>query len=80
MGFVLKWFIRIWLSLCVLLNVAWIAIYGMATPSFWAVTDYIQQMYSPFNVVTHALNALLLSPVLLAYFWQEKRNKAKYDR
>ena len=60
MGFVLKWFIRIWVSLCILLNVAWIAIYGMATPSFWAVIDYIQQMYSPFNVVTHVTCLIFL--------------------
>lgn len=70
----LKWFANIWIGMVVLLNVAGIIGHGLTAQSIGDVVNWVQQTYSPFNIWTHGLNLLLLSPAILIYFWREKRN------
>jgi hypothetical protein len=70
----LKWFTRIWMGLVMLLNIAGIVGYAITTESIWDFVSWVQETYSPFNLWTHGLNVILVSPAILTYFWRKKRN------
>lgn len=71
----LTWFIRIWVGLIVLLNVAAIIGFFATAPSFWAGIARVQETYSPFNVVNWIVEVISLSPALAAMWWRDKRRK-----
>ena len=71
----LKWFTRIWFGLVILLNIAGIVGYAIAAQSIWDLVNWVQQTYSPFNIYTHALNLVLISPAIVTYFWRKRRFK-----
>lgn len=71
----LSWFVRIWIGLVLLLNVAGVAGIFFTAETFWAGVGQVQDVYSPFNLWTHGLNIALISPAIGAYFWRECRRK-----
>lgn len=65
-------FITVWVGLIVVLNI--IGIVGQ----FWlngfsGGVEYVQEIYSPFNVVGYLVMVVSLSPAFGAYMWREKR-------
>ena len=68
----LKWFIRIWISLILLLVL--ISIFGtyMSTQSFGETLSWVQATFSPFNIWNFLLMVVLISPVILADKWKDK--------
>jgi hypothetical protein len=72
---VLTMFIYTWAGLVLLANVIGIAGMMVGAPSFWAGIARFQEVYSPFNVWTHGLNLVLLSPAIGAYVWRGKRRE-----
>ena len=69
----LKWFYRIWIGLVILLNVMGIAGVAMTTQSFTETISFIQETYSPFNIINWIFNLVLLLPAIGAYYWLGKR-------
>ena len=70
----LKVFIGIWCAVAVCVNV--IAIAGMFVhDGFWGGIGRMQDTYSPFNISNYIMEALLLSPALLAAWWLERRKQ-----
>jgi hypothetical protein len=45
------------------------------TQGFWTGWGTIQEWYSPFNIVTHLLNLLLVSPALIAAWAKDRLSK-----
>lgn len=70
----LTFFIYLWAGIFVLLNVLGIAgqfyLHGFADG-----ISYIQDTYSPFNIVNYVVSLITLSPAIGAYVWREKRRK-----
>ena len=62
------------MGLVMLLNIAGIVGYAITTESIWDFVSWVQETYSPFNLWTHGLNVILVSPAILTYFWRKKRN------
>lgn len=73
----LTWFIRIWGSAVVLLNIVGVAGIIITSPSFTAAWLEITGVYSLFNIWTHGLNVALLSPAAFAYWWRDRRRKKR---
>ena len=72
---VLRWFIKIWVGIAILVNV--MAITGMFMKSgFWGGISQVQDTYSPFNLINWIMELALLSPALLALWWLERRKNA----
>lgn len=70
----LQWFIGIWVTLAVLVNV--VAIAGMSLhDGFWGGLSRLQDTYSPFNIFNWIMEVVLLSPSLLAAWWLERRKQ-----
>lgn len=70
----LHWFIRIWIAMVILVNVA--AIAGMfLSDGFWGGLGRVQDTYSPFNIINWIMEVVLLAPALLAAWWLEKRKQ-----
>jgi len=69
----LTWFIRLWLGLALLVNLAAVAGLMLTAPGFWAGLGRVAEIYSPFNVINYLAELALLSPALGAYLWREKR-------
>ncbi|SBV99189.1 conserved hypothetical protein [uncultured Alphaproteobacteria bacterium] len=69
-------FIYLWASLIALANLVGIAtefyLYG-----FSGGIDYIQETYSPYNLINFVVEIISLSPALIAYLWREKRRARK---
>ena len=72
----LKLFIKVWIGLIALLNVLGLVGIMISTASFYETWVYVTETYSPFNVWTHGLNLVLLSPAYGAYVWLNKLDKA----
>jgi uncharacterized membrane protein len=72
----LNGFIWGWAGLVALLNFMGIA-GAFLTNDFLTAVGNIQEWYSPFNIWTHMLNLILLSPAIGAYFWLERRRNRK---
>jgi len=69
----LEWFYKIWIGLVILLNLLGIAGIAKSTQSFWETISFIQETYSPFNIINWLLNLVLLLPAIGAYYWLGKR-------
>jgi len=65
-------FINVWVGLVVIVNVLGIAgqfyLHGIG-----GGIAYIQETYSPFNVVNYVMEIVALSPAIGAYYWRERR-------
>jgi hypothetical protein len=67
-------FIYVWGGLIVLANV--LGIVGrFYLHGFGGGISYIQEIYSPFNVINYAVTLVTLSPAIGAYYWREKRRE-----
>ncbi|NEK54590.1 hypothetical protein GUK36_35100 [Rhizobium leguminosarum] len=70
----LQWFIRLWIAVVILVNVA--AIAGMLLhDGFWSGLSRVQGTYSPFNIFNWIMEVLLLSPAMLAAWWLDRRKQ-----
>lgn len=76
----LKWFYRIWFGLVLsMLMLSAIGVY-LSTASLTDTLVWIQNTYSPFNILNYLVIAVIASPGIGAYLWREKRlEKQKYD-
>lgn len=67
-------FIYVWVGLFGLANLVGIVgqfyLYG-----FSGGIDYIQSVYSPYNILNFIAAAVTLSPAFGAYYWREKRRE-----
>jgi hypothetical protein len=70
---VLTIFIKLWIGLVALTNVAAIVGLMAGATSFWAGVGRVQEMYSPFTLSTFLINVVLSSPAIGAYAWRERR-------
>jgi hypothetical protein len=69
-------FIYIWVGVFVILNL--IGIIGQFyLTGFSGGVSYIQEIYSPFNIINYFFMVITLSPAIGAYIWLEKRRKKK---
>jgi hypothetical protein len=66
--------IWIWVGIICLFNLAGIA-GAFIGNDFLTAVGKVQEWYSPFNIWTHGLNLILLSPAIATYIWLEKRRK-----
>ncbi|GER02317.1 hypothetical protein JCM17845_29400 [Iodidimonas gelatinilytica] len=69
---VLTIFIYAWSGLFVLANLLGI-IGQFYLHGFSGGLTYIQEIYSPFNVINYVVSIVVLSPAFGAYYWREKR-------
>jgi hypothetical protein len=69
-------FIYLWGGLILLANVLGI-IAQFWLHGFGAGISYVQEIYSPFNVVNYAVTLAMLSPAIGAYCWREKRREKR---
>ena len=77
----MKWFIRIWAGLVILLNLLGITGVFIGAPNVGSALVQIREWYSPFNLWTWALNLALLSPALVATRQQRRvRDAAGFQR
>ena len=67
-------FIYVWAGLIVLANLVGI-IGQFYLHGFSEGIAYIQEIYSPFNVINWIVVVVALSPAIGAYYWREKRRK-----
>lgn len=76
----LTWFIRIWIALAVLINVA--AIFGLllTAPTLGEGWSQVRDIYSPFNVVNYIAEVALFSPALIAMRWRDRRRKTSHAK
>lgn len=65
-------FISLWVGLFVLANVLGI-VAQFYLHGFSEGLAYIQETYTPFNVINYTLSVVTLSPAIGAYYWREKR-------
>jgi len=70
-------FIYVWVGLFVLANLLGI-ISQFYMHGFSGGVSYIQEIYSPFNVINYVVSVVVLSPAIGAYYWREKR-RAKQE-
>jgi formate hydrogenlyase subunit 3/multisubunit Na+/H+ antiporter MnhD subunit len=75
----LEWFIKGWCALAILVNLVAIAGMFMAN-GFWGGLGQLQETFSPYNIVNYVMEIVLLSPALLAFWWQERRRAASQAR
>ncbi len=69
-------FIYAWVGLFVLANLVGI-IGQFYLHGFGGGISYIQEIYSPFNVINYIVAAITLSPAIGAYYWREKRRQKR---
>ena len=70
----LSFFIYIWAGLFFALNV--IGIIGQFyLHGFSGGVSYIQEIYSPFNIINFIVMIVSLSPAIGVYYWRERRRK-----
>jgi|TARA_B100000315_G_C14283272_1_gene453999 uncharacterized membrane protein len=65
-------FIYLWAGIFVLLNVVGI-IGQFYLHGFSGGLSYIQEIYSPFNVINYIFSIVVLSPAIGVYYWREKK-------
>jgi hypothetical protein len=71
---ILGGFIWVWVIVICVLNLMGVA-GAFIKNDFWAAVVEVQEWYSPFNIWTHGLNLILLSPAIGAYMWLQRRRK-----
>ena len=69
---ILGGFIWVWVSIICLFNLMGIA-GAFLKSDFWNAVVEVQEWYSPFNIWTHGLNLILLSPAIATYMWLQRR-------
>ena len=74
----LKWFIRIWVALIILLHLFTFIAFYIRNQSFWETVIYILGSFSPFDGKTLLGVIILFSPAIGAYYWRIKRTRSKY--
>lgn len=75
----LKWFIGLWVTVAIGINV--VAIVGMFMhDGFWGGLGRVQHTYSPFNIFNWIMEVVLLSPALAAAWWLERRKQRAQHR
>jgi len=67
-------FINVWFGLFLALNMAGI-VGQFYLHGFSEGVSYIQEIYSPFNVVNYMFSVVVLSPGIGAYLWRKKRRE-----
>ena len=67
-------FIKVWVGVVVTLNLMGVAGAFLGN-DFWTAVGNIQEWYSPFNIWTHSLNIILVSPAIMVYLWLERQKK-----
>ncbi len=69
-------FIYVWVGLFVAANV--VGIVGQFyLHGFSGGMSYVQEIYSPFNIINFAFMMITVSPAYGAYYWREKRRGTK---
>ena len=74
----LKWFIRIWVALIILLALFGYIEFYIRHQSFWETVIYILGSFSPFDGKNLLGTIILFSPAIGAYYWRIKRTRSKY--
>lgn len=69
----LLWFIRIWVGLVIVVNLAAVAGIIVTATSFGEAWSQVTMVFSPFNLVNVAMELLFLSPALAAAWWLDRR-------
>ena len=65
-------FVHVWVGLFVAANL--IGIIGQFwLHGFGGGISYVQEIYSPFNIINYIISVVVLSPALGAYLWRDKR-------
>ena len=71
----LLWFVRIWVGLIVSLNVVAIVGFFAVAPTFSQGWTDVRDTYTPLNVASWAVELIILSPAIGAYYWLQHRQK-----
>jgi hypothetical protein len=72
-------FIRGWFAFAIALNLAAVGgiVLVVTGADFWSAWQWFAETYSPFNVITYAMELVLLSPAIGAYVLRQRR-RAKH--
>ena len=71
----LRWFIRVWIAIAIVVNVISIAGFFVAAGSFWAGWQRVTEIYGPFNLYNYVAEVVLLLPAVGAYMWLLRRQR-----
>ena len=72
---VLHWFIRIWATIAIAVNLVAILGLFMDAHGFWAGWQRVSDVYSPFNLSNWLMEVVLMSPAIGAYTWLQRQRK-----
>ena len=75
----LLWFARIWVTLVIVANLLAVVGLFVGAASFSEWWSRVQKTYSPSNISNVLVELIALSPGL-AYYWHDRRQKAKGQR
>jgi len=70
---VLGWFAKAWIALIAALNFVAVVVLFVAAPTLQAGMEKSAEMYNPFNLWCWIVQAVALSPALVAMAWQSRR-------
>jgi hypothetical protein len=73
----LKWFIRVWVGIAILVNLAGIMGLYLAAPTLWDFIERAQAIYAPTNVINFVAELVLFAPAIAAFAWREKIRKRR---
>jgi hypothetical protein len=76
----LTWFIRSWLVLVLLANVAAVVGFFLGAATVWDGWMQVKETYSPFNISNFVMEMVSLSPALGALYWRDRRRAAGAQR
>src|ERR1700732_1635502 len=76
----LTWFIRSWLVLVLLANIAAIVGFFLGAVTVWEGWMRVKETYSPFNISNFVMEMVVLSPALGALYWRDRRRGAESSR
>ena len=72
-------FIWAWITFILIVNLFGIVGLFMSADSYGQALQEVREIYTPLNVINWLLELLILSPVLVAYVWRERRRKSVQD-
>lgn len=73
----LRWFVRLWIALFLLVNLIALIGFFLGTASSWEAVLRASEFYSPSNLGNWVIEFLLLSPAVGAHFWLTQRKHRK---
>jgi hypothetical protein len=73
----LTWFIRSWLALVLLANVAAIVGFFLLAATAWDGWRQVRETYNPYNISNFVAEMVSLSPALGALYWRDRRRALK---